>query len=669
MDRLSHQKQKEEELVRRVHDFSATGKAAKTTLETDQKVLARVTDGIYRLPGSALRELISNAYDADAENVIIETDVPRFESMTIRDDGNGMSVETLVNLLNHIGGSAKRNTKGIQLNVTHQTDNTLSRNKGRKLIGKIGIGLFSVAQLTRDFEIVTKEAGKDYYLKASINLHNYSEEYINQIESSEERGASFETGTVEIWTESTDNIDAHGTDIILRNIKKSARDQLRSVDIWGQEDAETNADPDTDEDVLNSSKLTKPTFHVGYLDKKDGYEKFDTVQDRAPNLPWQPQEKTEKKFRILYEEIIALTRKTTNPKLGSVLDNYLHMLWTLSLSVPLNYIEKHPFSYTLNEVKEVFALSNKRKGQAMTIPQEVDKSFSDIFDLKTKTQLNDFNVVVDGIELFRPIKFTDLPKSEAVVKEPLLFLGGYRQAFAELDAKDSGGELSFEAYILWSPKVIPKDHNGVLVRLHDASGILFDETFMRYQVAEHTIKSQLIAEIFVNKGLDSALNIDRESFNISHPHYQVIMTWLHQAMRQVVNKYKSIRNEKLQIRKSEEEKRFSSELEHVTETSIRKRGRDIQSSPNLYLVDAEKAYSSQRGEKEISSLTIEAVQFERKRFRDITGNNTTKKSRSVEAKTDALLKILDSYGMLEDLTPESQESLIEDIITVLNFGE
>lgn len=62
-----------------------------THLTTDQRVIARVTDGIYRQPGSALRELISNAYDADASKVIIRTDEPRFKTMYIEDNGHGMS--------------------------------------------------------------------------------------------------------------------------------------------------------------------------------------------------------------------------------------------------------------------------------------------------------------------------------------------------------------------------------------------------------------------------------------------------------------------------------------------------------------------------------------------------------------------------------------------------
>ena len=48
-----------------------SGKHGRTQLETDERVLARITDGIYREPASALRELIFNAYDADATSVWI----------------------------------------------------------------------------------------------------------------------------------------------------------------------------------------------------------------------------------------------------------------------------------------------------------------------------------------------------------------------------------------------------------------------------------------------------------------------------------------------------------------------------------------------------------------------------------------------------------------------
>src|ERR1700750_1633072 len=80
---------------------ASTGDAVYTLLETDQRVIARVTDGIYRQPASAIRELISNAYDADATKVVIKTDAPRFSRISVEDDGHGMTPKALAHMLRH----------------------------------------------------------------------------------------------------------------------------------------------------------------------------------------------------------------------------------------------------------------------------------------------------------------------------------------------------------------------------------------------------------------------------------------------------------------------------------------------------------------------------------------------------------------------------------------
>ena len=74
---------------------SSSASPANTVLRTDERVLARVTDGIYRQPGSAIRELVSNAYDADAKQVVIKTDRPRFHTLSVEDDGIGMTPDAL----------------------------------------------------------------------------------------------------------------------------------------------------------------------------------------------------------------------------------------------------------------------------------------------------------------------------------------------------------------------------------------------------------------------------------------------------------------------------------------------------------------------------------------------------------------------------------------------
>ncbi|WP_217494981.1 ATP-binding protein [Marinomonas sp. FW-1] len=638
-----------------------------TKLETDDKVLARVTDGIYRLPGSALRELISNAYDADAENVYVSTDVPRFNSMTIRDDGNGMSIDTLVNMIRHIGGSAKRTEKGQELKVTNASDSSLSLIKKRKLIGKIGIGLFSVAQLTRDFEIITKQKGDSFYSRAKIKLFNYSDESV-EIKSADDRGKSFQTGNVDIWKEETENINAHGTDIILNNIKISAKDQLRSVDIWGQTENETDKDEESD-DIKDSSKAILPDFHVGYLEKdSDGIHVYQKEMARSPELPWTDDTLPEERFKKLYEGILDKTKNAVSPKLNLVLDNYLNMLWTLGLSIPLPYIEKHPFHLTKKDIPDIYVISNKKKGQVIDAAELLseDESLGDKFGFSSQEIKSDFNVVVDGVKLFRPLKFRDLPESKAMIKKPILFIGKYQTNLSDMALEDSAGNLEFEAYILWTPKVSPRDHNGSLIRINDASGIMFDETFMKHQVAEHTIKSQLTIEIFVNKGLDSALNIDRESFNIAHPHYQIVMRWLHSALRQVVNRYKQIKKEKKKEIEESYKDDFSKALDDIVSKSYISNKKDPHERSSLFISKESDEAGELSNDKAVladsfivSSDKIHSV------FKLMVRNKT--KQEQIMNKSEAILQILDSYGLLENMTLERQESLVVDLIEVIKL--
>ncbi|MBH0051671.1 ATP-binding protein [Pseudoalteromonas sp. SWYJZ19] len=645
----------------------SNGDIGETKLETDDKVLARVTDGIYRQPGSALRELISNAYDADADNVYVETDAPRFDTMTIRDDGNGMSISTLVNMLRHIGGSAKRTDKGKDLKVTDDTDNSLSLNKKRKLIGKIGIGLFSVAQLTRDFEIVTKQAGSDFYLKAKVQLFNFSDEGVKSSDNeNSERGKSFQTGNVKIWKESTNNIDAHGTDILLFNIKQSAKEQLKSGDVWGQTENESDVENISEEnDFLDSSKAILPDFHIGYLTNNKGIQEYNSDFARLPSLPWSPEDKPEDKFLKLYDAILDKTKNAVSPKLNFILDNYLQMIWTLGLSIPLDYIEKHPFSLNTGDLSDVYTLSNKKKGQAEKLPESLEP-FGETLGFSSQKIQHNFNVCVDGIKLFRPLKYTNLPQSKALIKKPILFLGKYHPNLSGVDIRDSGGELSFEAYFLWAPKVSPKDHNGSLIRIHDASGILFDETFMKYQVAEYTIKSQLTAEIFVTKGLDSALNIDRESFNTGHPHYQIVMRWVHSAIRQIVNRYKIIRKEARNQSITEESDNFSQKISEIVSSSIKSNFRDPLELAKLVVRD-----ESVDNTTEQDSTHAENYIISKKNFDEIIPTRTqqTPKNLKLIKKSEAILQVLDGYGVLDNMTVNSQEELLLDIVRILSLED
>ena len=51
---------------------------------------------------------------------------------------------------------------------------------GRPLIGKIGIGLFAVAQLTQHFQVITKAAGEDHRISATVRLRTHDEEKMHR---------------------------------------------------------------------------------------------------------------------------------------------------------------------------------------------------------------------------------------------------------------------------------------------------------------------------------------------------------------------------------------------------------------------------------------------------------------------------------------------------------
>ena len=97
-------KSTQEEILKRVQANRKTGEPVSAFLKTDERVFARITDGIYREPASALRELIANAYDADATEVQVVTDAPRFSKIIVRDNGHGLTEEALVHVICHIGG-------------------------------------------------------------------------------------------------------------------------------------------------------------------------------------------------------------------------------------------------------------------------------------------------------------------------------------------------------------------------------------------------------------------------------------------------------------------------------------------------------------------------------------------------------------------------------------
>ena len=349
------------DLERWLGDQGHEGQVIRTRLKASDRVIARVTDGIYRQPASALRELISNAWDADANNVTIFTDAPRFSRIYVRDDGAGISYETLSRLLHSIGGSAKRREEGKALGVT-AFDNWDQTPGGRPLIGKIGIGLFSVSQLSRSFRIITKIRGANYRLTADVQLRAYSEDESENDQREEDD--QFISGDVYIVREASKDKDAHGTDIVLDGVKPRVRDLLRSADRWRLVEQKAALLRDGDLEAALSIRVAEPQYHAGWIGHLPDSPDEQAVLSIPPRLPWGPNDPADTRMRRLMDAVGREFTKFERPDLATSLDTYLEILWTLGLSVPVGYVNQHPFDLKGPSNLRLFWLSNESRGQA-----------------------------------------------------------------------------------------------------------------------------------------------------------------------------------------------------------------------------------------------------------------------------------------------------------------
>jgi|ERR1035437_570038 hypothetical protein len=141
------------------------------------RILRHISRGIYRTPAGALKELISNAHDAGALNVTINSGFPLFEKIVITDDGKGMTLEKYNDIIKHIGLSDK--TAGDSFKMEGKANIHT-----RKTIGHYGIGLLAIGQLCKKVRITSKTKGSVDGFEALIDFDQFEVEKIDGIERS-----------------------------------------------------------------------------------------------------------------------------------------------------------------------------------------------------------------------------------------------------------------------------------------------------------------------------------------------------------------------------------------------------------------------------------------------------------------------------------------------------
>ncbi|TAJ05810.1 GHKL domain-containing protein [Marinilabiliaceae bacterium JC017] len=134
----------------------------KIRFSIDAGVIDRLGRELVARQETAVSELVKNSYDADATEVKLtfsNSDIIG-GTLSIVDDGDGMTREELVNGF-------------MRISSTSKIHNPVSNKYKRIRAGKKGIGRFAVQRLGRKLTIITQTVQSDNALKLSINWDDY----------------------------------------------------------------------------------------------------------------------------------------------------------------------------------------------------------------------------------------------------------------------------------------------------------------------------------------------------------------------------------------------------------------------------------------------------------------------------------------------------------------
>jgi len=133
-------------------------------------VINHLSKGLYRSFPRAIKELISNSYDAGSTEVRIKLDIKN-KKIILWDNGKGMDLDE------------------IEEKFTNIAEGTLipdeNRIKGRKKVGLFGIGFLSTFPYCKEFQLITKKKNSNVIIKININTEKFfsgSKVFVNEEE-------------------------------------------------------------------------------------------------------------------------------------------------------------------------------------------------------------------------------------------------------------------------------------------------------------------------------------------------------------------------------------------------------------------------------------------------------------------------------------------------------
>lgn len=275
-----------------------------------------------------------------------------------------------------------------------------------------------------------------------------------------------------------------------------------------------NLEEDLDEHytIIILSELS-PEF-VDILLDKDIVEKLQEMD-----------EKERKKFEriqlgdISFEEIINLIIEKKIDEIEKKIGTYWQFIIDIANTVPVSYLLNAPLNI------------NKKNPILEGIIKDLERY--------------DFTVEFDGLILKKPVI---LPNDKSIMEEHY----DYDVYFINEDININDKKLRFRGYFYSQKSQIkPVDFQGVIIRIRNVAIGKADKNFMDYPWAEKMYMTWTFGEVYVDEGLEDALNINRNSFAINHPHYMYLRKYIHDLLHDKIFK---------RTRKRYEEKKYEARV-------------------------------------------------------------------------------------------------------------
>lgn len=443
-------------------------------IKLSAKVFGHISQGLYRTPAGAIKELVSNAFDADASTVKIHTGFPRFESFSCEDNGNGISREEFKRLMEKGIGTSFKRVEELQLSPVY----------GRRVIGRLGIGILSLAQICTQFDLISHHAGSAKAFIATIRFPPYTRQEIDKLKLTAKdeliKGGEYRIDSIEF------DLAKKGVRVYTKYLRESFRKRM--------------------------SDLTR-------------YSNFKNRRSKRPYSSF------EEFIKSIYES------KNITQSL-SLTSDYDQLLFGLAVIPPnpyfnsksnamlkLKFFQEYEQRLEANNFN-VF-LDNLNLRRPLKLPS--DRTGSTAEQCKVSRQLNKRFELVDG----QHKENVTVKKYELAVADSDIVLSVYQIDYSH--SKVGGRPMKFWGYLFQQTgRLYPKDIQGVMVRVRDVAIGSYDTTLMNYPYGEGPRYHMVSSELLIEQGFEDALNIDRDSFNGLDPHYLRMQSYLHSLLHSTV---------------------------------------------------------------------------------------------------------------------------------------